>query len=89
MSAQTLTPNDHAEEVVLFRSQIIGPLTRQLLQHGELAGELEALSHKLFCPPGVDRSRTFSGAPNTPMGHHPCAGVLTKSSAQRGLYVRF
>lgn len=60
MSTQTLAPKDHAEEVALFRSQIIGPLTRQLLQHGELAGEFEALSHKLFCPPGVDRSRTFS-----------------------------
>lgn len=48
MSTQTLTPKDHAEEVALFRSQIIGPLTRQLLQHGELAGELEALSYKLF-----------------------------------------
>ena len=60
MSKPTLVPKDHAEEVALFRSQIVGPLTRQLLQRGELSAELSALSHKLFRPPGLERSRSFS-----------------------------
>ena len=40
-------------------------------------------------PKIVKQEPNKGGAPNTPVGHHPCAGVLTKSSAQRGLYVRF
>jgi hypothetical protein len=31
----------------------------------------------------------IQGAPNTPVGHQPSASVGTKSSAQRGLCVRF
>ena len=57
----TLTPRDHAEEVALFRAQIIGPVVaRGSLARGELRAALKALSRTAFRPPGADRTRTFS-----------------------------
>lgn len=53
-------PEDRAEEIALFRSQIIGALTRQQLDHGELAKELKQLSTTRFRPPGAKSPRTFS-----------------------------
>lgn len=38
----TLTPKDHAEELALFRAEVIGSLTRLTLKRGELAVELRA-----------------------------------------------
>ncbi len=60
MSKKVLLPKDHAEQVALFRSQIIGPLSRQELVRGQLGQELTELSQKSFCPPGSERSRRFS-----------------------------
>lgn len=56
----TLLPKDQAEQVALFRSEIIGALSRRELAHGELRGELHALSLTLFRPPGADCTRRFS-----------------------------
>ena len=39
-----LKPKDHAEAVALFRSEIIGALTRRELDRGELREELERLA---------------------------------------------
>ena len=60
MPKTTLVPRDHAEEIALFRSQVIGPLSRSELVHGELRAELVALSQQRFRPPGSDHSRTYS-----------------------------
>jgi len=56
----TLTPKDRAEEVALFRSQVIGGLAHCTLLRGQLAKELLALSQKKLRPPGHDRTRTYS-----------------------------
>lgn len=53
-------PEDRAEAIALFRSQIIGALTRQRLTHGELAKELKQLSTIRFRPPGAKATRTYS-----------------------------
>jgi transposase InsO family protein len=55
-----LKPKDHAEAVALFRSEIIGALTRRELDHGELRGELAHLSQVRFRPPGLLHTKTFS-----------------------------
>jgi transposase InsO family protein len=57
---ETLTPKDHAEEVALFRGEIIGALTRLDLPRGELAARLELLSKQRFRPPGATATRTFA-----------------------------
>lgn len=60
MSPATLVPNDHAEEIALFRSEIIGALSRRDLVHGELHQALLTLSQTPFRPPGSDRTRRYS-----------------------------
>lgn len=55
-----LHPKDHAEAVALFRSEVIGALTRRDLARGELRAELTALSRTPFRPPAAKRTRTFS-----------------------------
>lgn len=57
---ESLTPKDHAEEVALFRSEVVGVLTRLDLPRGELAERLEKLSRQRFRPPGAATTRTFS-----------------------------
>ena len=57
---ENLTPKDHAEAVALFRSEIVGALTRIDLPHGALAERLEALSQQRFRPPGATATRTFA-----------------------------
>lgn len=57
---ETLSPKSHAEEVGLFRSQVVGALTRQELDHGRLQEELKELSQQRFRPPGADSTRTYS-----------------------------
>lgn len=54
-----LTPKNHAEEVALFRAEIIGELSRRELEHGELCQELKKLKDKRYRLPGSDTSRTF------------------------------
>jgi putative transposase len=60
MSSFTLTPKDPAEQVALFRSEIIGALSRREFAHGQLREELVQLSQTPFRPPGADRTRRFS-----------------------------
>jgi transposase InsO family protein len=55
-----LAAADHAEEVALFRSEIIGALSRRDLDHGELAAELRVLSQRRYRPPGAEATRRFS-----------------------------
>jgi transposase InsO family protein len=55
-----LVTSDHAEAVALFRAQIIGPLSRRELDHGELAAELRVLSKLRFRPPRAVATRRFS-----------------------------
>jgi putative transposase len=57
---QDLKPKDRAEEVAIFRSQIIGALTRRELDHGELAATLKELAANRYRLPGADSTRTFS-----------------------------
>jgi hypothetical protein len=47
-----LSPKDHAEAVALFRSEVVGALTRRELDRGELADALLELSKQRFRPPG-------------------------------------
>lgn len=58
----TLTPQDHAEAVALFRSEIIGALTRRELDRGELGQALAELSEKRFRPPDSKSTKAYSVA---------------------------
>jgi putative transposase len=60
MSPKDLTPKDHAERVALFRSEVVGALTRRELDHGELRAELRALAGTALRPPGGELSRRYS-----------------------------
>jgi transposase len=55
-----LSPKDHAEAVALFRSEIVGALTRRELDRGELADALVELSKQRFRPPGAKFSKSYS-----------------------------
>lgn len=55
-----LKPKDHAEEVALFRAQLLGPVLHAELSRGELLAELRAVAQKRWVPPGTDVSRTYS-----------------------------
>lgn len=55
-----LQPRDHAEAVALFRSEIIGALTRRDLDRGELRHELRLLAKKRYRAPGSKLGRTYS-----------------------------
>ncbi|WP_394821490.1 DDE-type integrase/transposase/recombinase [Pendulispora albinea] len=55
-----LKPKDHGEAVALFRSEVVGALTRLELPRGELAARLESLSQQRFRPPGAGATRTFA-----------------------------
>ena len=57
---EVLHPLDRAEEVAVFRSQVIGALVCRMLVRGELRAELCRLSTVSFRPPGAQRTRTFS-----------------------------
>jgi putative transposase len=58
----SLAPKDHAEAVALFRSEIVGALTRRELDRGELAHALAELSQQRFRPPGRKSTKTYSVA---------------------------
>jgi transposase InsO family protein len=55
-----LDPKDHGEAVALFRSEVVGALTRLDLPRGELAARLALLSQQRFRPPGATATRTFA-----------------------------
>ncbi|HEX5853747.1 MAG TPA: DDE-type integrase/transposase/recombinase [Solirubrobacteraceae bacterium] len=55
-----LTPKDHGEALAIFRSEVVGALTRRELVRGELEAELRKLSAQRFRPPGADHTRTYS-----------------------------
>lgn len=57
---KNLKPKDHAEDIALFRAQIVGGLVCRELDHGELRGELTALSVQRFRPPGADSTKHYS-----------------------------
>ena len=60
MPKDPLTPKDQAERTALFRSEIIGALTRRQLDRGELRAEFIALAERAFRPPGYEITRRFS-----------------------------
>ncbi len=56
-----LRPKDAAEEVALFRAQVLGPvLCRGALDHGEMPEALRELSAQPVRPPGAARTRTYA-----------------------------
>jgi putative transposase len=55
-----LVPKDHAEAIALFRSEIIGSLTRRELDRGELSQALAELSEQRFRPPRAKATKTYS-----------------------------
>lgn len=55
-----LRPKDHAEEVALFRAQVLGPVLNRDLQRGELLATLRELSTRRFRPPGAGCTRTYA-----------------------------
>ena len=57
-----LSPKDHAEAVALFRSEIVGALTRRELDRGELSQALAELSQQRFRPPGAKATKAYSVA---------------------------
>jgi len=56
----TLSPKDHAEAVAIFRSEIIGGLTRRELDRGELRRELLAIAKQRWRAPDADHTRTYA-----------------------------
>ena len=59
---ERLTAKDHGEAVAIFRSEIVGALTRRELGRGELRAALGEIAEKRFRPPGSDGTRRFSVA---------------------------
>ena len=57
-----LAPQDHAEAIALFRSEIVGALTRRELDRGDLAQALSELSQQRFRPPLAKSTKTYSVA---------------------------
>ena len=55
-----ITPKDHLEAVALFRSEVVGALTRRDLARGELHRELVALSQQRLRPPRSKLARSFA-----------------------------
>ena len=55
-----LAPTDHAEAVAIFRSEIVGALTRRELDHGDLRALFRALAAQRFRPPGLETTRHYS-----------------------------
>lgn len=55
-----LKPKDHAEAVALFRSEIIGALTRRELDRGELREELSRMADRRYRPPGAKVTRRYA-----------------------------
>lgn len=56
----SLTPKDDAEAIALYRSEIVGSLTRRELDRGQLAEALAELSQQRFRAPRAHSPRTYS-----------------------------
>jgi len=59
---ERLTPKDHGEAVAIFRSEIVGALTRRELTRGELRAALGEIAAERFRPPDADATRRYSVA---------------------------
>jgi transposase InsO family protein len=59
---ESLKPKDHAEEIAIFRSEIIGALTRRELDHGELRAALVELAAQRYRPPRADGTRQYAAS---------------------------
>ena len=60
-SPDLLAPKDAAEDLAVFRSQVVGPLLcRNGRTHGELAEALRELARTPVRPPGSTTHRTYS-----------------------------
>src|SRR5918912_3233098 len=57
---ESLEPKDHAEEMAIFRSEIIGALTRRELDHGELRAALVELAAQRYRPPQAHGTRQYA-----------------------------
>jgi transposase InsO family protein len=57
---ENLKPKDHAEEVAIFRSQIIGALTTRELDHGELRAALTAAAAERYRSPKAHGTRQYA-----------------------------
>ncbi|HEY8926476.1 MAG TPA: DDE-type integrase/transposase/recombinase [Polyangia bacterium] len=57
---ESLKPKDHAEELAIFRSEIIGALTRRELDHGELHAALMELAAQRYRPPRAHGTRQYA-----------------------------
>lgn len=57
---EDLKAKDPAEEVAIFRREIIGSLTRRQFNRGELRAEIRRLSKERFRAPGASNTRTYS-----------------------------
>ena len=55
-----LKAKDSAEEVAIFRREIIGHLTRREFNRGELRAEMRRLSKERFRAPDASNTRTYS-----------------------------
>jgi len=55
-----IKPKNHAEEVALFRSQIVGALTCMQLGRGALRAELRRLAAERYRAPGSDHTHSYS-----------------------------
>jgi len=55
-----LTPSSYAEEIALFRHQLIAPLVLSDAIHGELRERLIEISQHRVRPPRADTTRTYS-----------------------------
>lgn len=57
---ETLEPKDLAEEIALFRSEVVGALSKRELNRGMLSRALTELSKQRFRPPRSDKTRSYS-----------------------------
>lgn len=57
---EELKAKDAAEEIAIFRREIIGSLTRRAFNRGELRAEMRRLSNERFRAPGASCTRTYS-----------------------------
>ena len=62
MSTDLLRPRDHAEEIALFRAEIIGALVRRELSRGELAAEIAKLTEVRYRPPGRRATKCYGAS---------------------------
>jgi hypothetical protein len=83
-----LRPKSRAEEIALFRSELVGALVRRDLSRGELKRELEALSLVRFRVPaaparGATRwPRCSAGTtPIGPVDYLPCTRSRARTAA--------